>query len=292
MSRMRRFVDLHTHTTASDGSIAPAELVRLADAERLAAVAVTDHDTTDGLTDARASATRFPRLALVPGVEISVAYEPGTMHVLGLGIAEGSTPMRELTDWYRAARRERNPRIIAKLQAMGLPVDMDDVLAVARAPGGRAGTIISRVHIAETLRRKGCVTTTAEAFDRYIGSHAPAYVHKRRRQPADAIAQIRAAGGTAVLAHPVQLRCDGPRQLEQILRQLMDAGLEGIEVYHTDHSDQQTRHYLELARRLGLVVTGGSDLHGLVRSAAKLGRPRVPISVVAEPWASRWFGGP
>ena len=290
MSGPRRFVDLHAHTTASDGSAPPAEVVRMADALGLAAVAVTDHDTTAGLGEARAAAASLAELRLVPGLEVSAACEAGTMHLLGLGIDEDAPAVRELTAWYRSAREERNPKILARLRAMGVPIDMEDVLAVAGRGAPGAARIVSRVHIAEALRRKGFVASADEAFARYIGSGAPAYVAKARRDPGDVIAAIRAGGGAAVLAHPVQLGCEDAGRLEALVRRLRDAGLDGIEVYHGDHTDAQTRGYLDLARRLGLLVTGGSDFHGAAKPGVRLGRPRVPISVVAEPWASRWFG--
>jgi len=288
---MRRFVDLHTHSTASDGSFSPAEVVRLAEAERLAAVALTDHDTTDGLAEARAAARELPELRLIPGVEVSAIFSPGTLHILGLGIDEGAPALRELTAHFQAAREARNPKIISRLQAMGLRIDMDDVRAVAaRAPGER-GRIISRLHIAQALHRKGLARSVAEAFARYVGDGAPAYVPKERLSPGEVIEAIHASGGAAVAAHPVQMQCPSPRHLAEAIRSLRDVGLDGIEIYHTDHTPEQTRSYLELARRLDLLVTGGSDFHGPAKPEAVLGRPRTPIGLLDEPWASRWFPG-
>ncbi len=289
---MRRFVDLHTHSTASDGGFGPAEVVRLADAAHLAAVALTDHDTTDGLPDARAAAGQFPDLSLIPGVEVSAIFSPGTLHVLGLGIDEDAPALRELTAHFQAAREARNPKIISRLQAMGLRIDLDDVRAVApRPPDGRR-RIISRLHMARALQEKGFVRSVAEAFARYVGDGGPAYVAKERLSPGEVIAAIHASGGAAVAAHPVQMRCRDRRHLERVIRSLVDVGLDGIEVYHTDHTDEQARRYLDLARRLNLLVTGGSDFHGQAKPEALLGRPRTPISLVGEPWASRWLAGP
>ena len=286
----RRFVDLHTHSTASDGSETPAEVVRLADRLKLAAVALTDHDTTAGLDEARAAAETLPRLRFIPGVEVSAAFSPGTMHILGLGIDETAAALREMTARFRAARQQRNPRIIARLQAMGVPVDMDDVRAVAERPGETPGRIISRLHIAEAICRAGFAADRRDAFDRYVGDGAPAYVAKDRLGPAEVISAIHAAGGAAVIAHPVQLRCTSLRELERVARGLMEAGLDGIEVYHGEHSDEQTRSYLELARRLGLLVTGGSDYHGVSKPDVRMGRPLVPAAAITGPWARRWLG--
>ena len=285
---MRRFVDLHTHSTASDGSSAPGQLVCLAEAKRLAAVALTDHDTTDGLAEARAAAESFPALRFIPGIEVSAEFPTGVLHILALGIDDSSAPLREMVQRLQAARQQRNPKIIAKLQAMGMDISMADVLAVAGRRSG--GGIVSRVHVAETLRRKKYVRTAGEAFEKLIGSGAPAFVDKERLSPREAIAAIRQAGGVAALAHPPQLRYTNRAQLERIVRSCMHAGLNGIEVYHTDHSAQQTRLYLDLARRYGLCAVGGSDFHGAAKPEARLGRPRVPVAAITGELAARFFG--
>ena len=292
LNETRRFVDLHTHSSASDGSLRPAEIPRLAEAERLAAVALTDHDTTDGLAEARAAAAEFPELRFVGGVEVSAVFSPGTLHVLGLGIDENTPALARLLGHFRAARRERNPRILSKLQAMGLRIDLDDVRAAAPNPDGAPRKIISRLHIAHALVGKGFVASISEAFARYLGDGAPAYVHKERLAAAEVIEAIHAAGGAAVVAHPVQMKCAGRGDLERAIHSLVDVGLDGIEVHHSDHTDEQTRFYLELARQMDLLITGGSDFHGSSKPDARLGRPPMVRSLIGEPWASRWFAGP
>jgi len=282
---MRRFIDFHTHSTYSDGQTSPAELMRMAEARRLAAVALTDHDTTDGLAEARAAAEPFPQLQFVPGIEISARHPGGTLHILGLGIREDSPRLRELTERLRAAREERNPKILSRLQQMGVKIDMQDVRETAaslRQTG--EGRIISRLHMAETLRRKGYVSSAKQAFTRYIGVGAPAFVDKERLEPAEAISALREAGGIAAVAHPVQLGCENRAQLERVLRGLLRAGLNGIEAHHTDHSPADTRHFLDLARRHELCVVGGSDFHGAAKPDAKLGRPRVPLAALDDRW--------
>lgn len=293
MTSVRRFVDLHTHSSASDGALSPAELVRKADAEGLAAVALTDHDTIDGLGEAIAAARELPDLRFVSGVEISAKLPEATLHVLGLGIDPAGGQLRELLDQLLAARNERNPKMIAKLRQMGVEISLEEVTAVALggvdAAAGNEHLIVGRMHMAELLRRKGCVRTTQEAFDKYLGDGAPAYVDKERLTPEQAIDAVHGAGGAAVLAHPAQLHCQNRAQLERIVRGLLRHGLDAVEVYHCDHTPEQTRAYLDLARRLGLGITGGSDFHGPARADAVLGRPRVPLSVIDDKLAKLLF---
>jgi predicted metal-dependent phosphoesterase TrpH len=153
---------------------------------------------------------------------------------------------------------------------------LDDVVAAA------GGGVISRLHVANVLVGKGCVKTVAEAFERYIGEGRPAYVDKERLTPSEAMAAIRAAGGVAVIAHPIHLGCANSAQLHHVVTTLMHDGAEGIEVYHSDHDDLHTRQYLDLARRLGLLVSGGSDYHGAGKPEVRLGRPAVPLAAAQQ----------
>jgi len=279
---LRRFVDLHTHTTASDGCLTPEELLALADRELLAAVAITDHDTVDALAPARAAAVRYPDLTFIPGVEVSARPPSGTLHILGLDIDEQTASLAALAGELRGARAQRNEKIVAKLQALGIDIDMNDVRAAAERPAvGEESEVLSRVHIAEAMRRKGRVRTLDEAFDRYIAKGRPAYADRERPTAADAVAAIHEAGGLAALAHPIQLRY-GNR-----LQDLIHAGLNGIEVYHSDHTPQQTRLYLDLARRYELTVVGGSDFHGPNKPDVHLGIPRVPLAAITGQFAQR-----
>ena len=287
---MRRFVDLHTHSSASDGQFAPEELIRAANSLKLAAIGLTDHDTVAGLAAARAAAANCPEMRFAPGLEISARFPDGTMHVLAYGIDENAAAIQRVAERYRAARDRRNPQIIARLQQMGLAITMADVLAAAPQVSGEGPRrIVSRVHIAQALRQNGCVRTQQEAFDNYIGKGAPAYVEKETIDPGDAIDAIHRAGGVAVLAHPVQLGCHNRAELERIVRGLKSQGLDGIEVYHSDHTPAQTRAYLDVARRCGLGITGGSDFHGGSKPDSRLGRPRVPLAAISEEFASRIF---
>ena len=278
---MRRFVDLHTHSTASDGGLAPADLVAAADHQHLAALALTDHDTLSGLDEARAAARAAPDLTFIAGIEVSARFDGGTMHMLGLGIDPADEGLAALCRTLQQARDERNPLILAKLRGMGIEITDDDVAQVAgQLHAGQDCAVTSRVHIAETLRRMGRAESIVDAFDRYIGAGRPAHVHKWRPPAGDVIAAIDRAGGLGVLAHPSQLNCANRAQLERIVRDLRGRGLAGIEAYHSNHTPEQTRRYLDLARGLGLGVSGGSDFHGPARLDVQLARPRVPVGAL------------
>ncbi len=289
---MRRFVDLHTHSTASDGTLAPRDLVALAEQCRLAAVALTDHDTVGGLAEAAAAARGCPRLHFVAGIEVSAAPPPsGTLHILGLGIDAEAPSVRRLAEFLRTARAARNPKIVARLQSLGVGVNMDDVLAETGKGAKLEGAVVGRLHIARAIVRRGNVRTPDEAFARYLGKGRPAYVDRERLGPRETIAAIREGGGVAALAHPIQLGCANRAQFERLLRELRSAGLEAVEAYHGDHTPEQTRLYIDVARRLGLWVCGGSDFHGAAKPGVKLGMPRVSLGAISEGLAGRLWGG-
>jgi len=276
----RRFVDLHTHSTASDGSVSPAELIRLADKANLAAVALADHDTTAGLVEALAEAAAHPALRFIPAIELSARFEPAAMHIVGLGIDPDQPRLQAVVEDLLAARNERNPKLIARLQEMGLDVTMDDMLAEVPGDVADPQRVVGRMHLAQALQRKGYVRTTTEAFQKYIGDGCPAYVDKERLSPRQAIEAILAAGGVAVLAHPGLLGLDNRAQLRRVLQDAMAAGLTAVEAYHSDHSPDQTRLTLDVARQLGLGVSGGSDFHGAAKPDAILGRPRISTTML------------
>jgi len=282
------FVDLHTHSTASDGTCAPAEVVRLAHAANLAGLALTDHDTVAGLPEAAAEAARLG-LAFLPGIEIS-AIPPtpdGTLHILGYGIDPASPTLTELTRALREARATRNPRIVARLQEFGIDITMDEVLAEAK------GGVIGRPHIAALLVKKGVVPTMRDAFNEYLAQGGKAYFDKERLTPRDAITRIRQSGGVAVCAHPVQLRTTNDAQLEQLLKDLTDLGLEGLEVLHSDHTPALVEKYTSLADKYTLLKSGGSDFHGANKKDIPLGLangrqiPRAWMDAIIERSATR-----
>ena len=192
---MQGFIDLHTHTTASDGSLSPSELVKAAADARLLAVAITDHDTIEGVEEA-AQAGSDIGIEVVPGVEVSAEYSPGQMHIVGLFIDHHNQELGTWLSGIQGGRDTRNPRIIARLQELGLPITMDEVVKVA----GEGS--VGRPHIARVMVAKGFVDDTQEAFDKYLAKGAPAYFDRLRATPEDSIRRIHSAGGLAILAHP------------------------------------------------------------------------------------------
>jgi len=288
---MRTFVDLHTHSNASDGRSTPTEVIALAEGMQLAAMAITDHDTTAGLAEARSAAEDFADLQFVPGIELSAKFSSGTLHILGLGIDEKAPDLHALTRDLVEARNQRNPQIIARLQELAMDIEFSEVLAVmSGSPTSVKDRVVGRMHIAEALRRKGYVHSTAEAFKRYLGDTGSAFVDKERLTPREVIDPIHQAGGVAILAHPVHLAYENSAQLTLMIRRLVDAGIDGLEVVHPDHSPFQTRECLQLARRLGLMVTGGSDYHGQAKPHVRLGYPRVPLALLGDKLKQRLLG--
>ncbi len=269
-------VDLHVHTTASDGVCAPRELVRLARGAGLAAVAVTDHDTLGGLAEAMAAGTELG-VEVVPGVELTSYAGRTEVHVLGLFVdARGADPdvvarMASL----RGRRRERMLEMIAKLKGIGVEVDPADVMALAPDDAS-----VGRPHLAAALVRAGHVADESEAFERYIGNTSPAYVPKARLEPEEAIRLVKRLGGLPVFAHPGVSRLDGR------LQEFKDAGLEGLEVWHPRHGPADVERYRALAADRGLLVSGGSDFHGPGRTEAPLGCFKIGREVL-EPLRAR-----
>lgn len=267
---MNSGIDLHAHTTASDGSLTPTELVEKAAGLGLAALAVTDHDTIGGLSKALAAAADAG-IELVPGVELSVEDDSGRFHLLGLLIdPEDETLLRTLEE-IRKSRAERNAQMAEKMEALGLPVTMDDV----RAEAGEDAQVIARPHFAQALIKKGVVGSVAEAFEKYLSTGKPLYLPKQVLTPKDAIALIHGAGGVAVMAHPGLVPLDDDALAARVERLATDAGLDGIEAYYSQHTQAQTERFLGLAKRLNIIVSGGSDFHGTPK-------PHVPLGVVYE----------
>lgn len=250
------------------------ELIDQAKQNGLSAIALTDHDTIGGVFEA-ASRAKEVGIDFLSGIEIS-AESPtpaGTLHILGYGIDPTNDVLKDLTQTLRSGRDIRNPRIIARLNELGIPITLKEVESVA------GEGVVGRPHIATVLVKKGIVRSIQEAFDRYLGQGGLAYFDKELLTSRQAIEQIRSAGGVAVLAHPVQLRTTNDAELERIIKDLVDQGLQGIEVFHSDHTDSNVRVYLDFARRYGLICTGGSDFHGRNKPGIFLGRAgeyRVP----------------
>lgn len=251
---MERLIDLHTHSTASDGRLSPEELVQYAKSRGAAAIALTDHDTVEGIGRAL-TAGRAMALEVIPGLEISAEHPGGSMHILGYFIDQDHPFLNNELLRLQNARQERNPKIIEKLRALGLSIDFEQVQALAKGQ-------IGRPHIAQVLLQTGAVNSMEEAFQKYLTKGAPAYVEKFRFSPPEAIHMIRQAGGIAVLAHPFTLNYHSLRDLKELVKGLKNNGLKGIEVFYSEHTPEQTGDYLNLVRELDLCPTGGSDFHG------------------------------
>ena len=260
------FVDLHCHSTASDGTLAPWAVVALAVRNGLSALALTDHDTIGGVAEA-AAAAREAGIDFLPGIEISCDVPPpATMHLLGYGVDPQSSALLDLTRRLVEGRNDRNPKIVRRLNDLGVAISMPEVEAEADGGG-----VIGRPHIAAILHRKGYVSSIKQAFDKYLAPGGAAYFDKERVSPRDAITMIQQSGGLPVLAHPAQLRTENEAQLERTIKDLTDLGLAGLEVIHSDHDAARVEKYARLAERFGLLKTGGSDFHGANKKDISLG---------------------
>lgn len=256
-------IDLHTHSTASDGTLSPSELLQAAKDAGLEAIALTDHDTTGGLAEAMSKAEALG-VEFIPGCELSVVSPFGNMHILGYWIPAQASKLSRTLETLRFRRHERNHLIMAKLNALGMEMRYEDVLAVA------GGDAVGRPHIARVMHEKGYVDSVNDAFRIYLGSDGKAYVPKEKLVPRQAIELLKSVDATVVLAHPFLLGLQGP-DLRGVVRQLRDYGLDGLEAYYPMHRRDQTETYLRIARDLDLLVTGGSDFHGSVKPDVRLG---------------------
>ena len=288
------------HSTASDGTNPPEDLAAIARAAGLSAIALTDHDTTAGLA-ACGEACEQLRIHFVPGIELSAdptaiklnAEKPkpetqclGTLHILGLFVRADDLELLKIHERLLAARLERNPQIIRNLQALGVKIEYEEVVELAKKLGTE---VIGRPHIAQVLVNKRYVKSVQDAFAKYLGEGKAAYARKDTISPSHAIEAIHHAGGLAILAHPIQLRPADSDELDYIVTRLADMGLDGIETRHTDHTPADVERYTRLAHRLGLLTSGGSDYHGNRKSIA-MGSQHVPMAVydsLREAWESK-----
>lgn len=267
--------DLHVHSSASDGSLSPAEVVREAARRGLAGFALTDHDTIEGLEEACEEALA-QRLVLIPGVEISVSEESGArqMHILGLGIDPRSRALRERLQRMRGERLERALRMLGRLRGLGIEIP-EEVVREAAARGS-----VGRPHLAGALVRLGVCRTYQEAFDRFIGHRGPAYIPRSGLGAAEAIAAIHESSGIAVLAHPpLSVGVAAPGGLEEFVARVARQGLDGVEADHPGHSPKERRRLARIARARDLLATGGSDFHGEARPGVEMGRGRGDLRV-------------
>ncbi|PYG85712.1 hypothetical protein LY28_03272 [Ruminiclostridium sufflavum DSM 19573] len=271
---MDRIIDLHVHSIASDGSMSPSELVRHAKESGLSAVALTDHDTVEGIREALEEGERIG-LEVIPGLEISTNFKP-EMHILGY-FPNGNKYMnvqKELTA-IRKGRDDRNKKIIARLNELGVSITEREIKETA------SGDTIGRPHFARLLQERGYVRTMQEAFDKYLGKNGTAYFKRLELEPADGIKLIKNAGGIPVLAHPALLNMSC-NELDRLLPELKEYGLAGIEAIYSENTKEETGNLLRLAIRHQLLVTGGSDYHGTYKSGIEIGSGRGNLKIPYE----------
>ncbi len=269
-------VDLHIHSTASDGRFSPEEIVRKAVEQGLTIIAIADHDSVDGIASALVAAQSFPWLKVIPCVEISTDVPEGEAHVLGYFIDYTDHELQTALERLRGSRQQRAQRMIAKLGDLGIHIDWQRVQEIA---GGRlsknAASSIGRPHIAQAMLEKGYIASFKEAFTKYIGRGGPAYAEREKMTPIEAVELILRAKGLPVLAHPLTIN-----DLEKMIVELKVAGLIGIEAYYNGYTAGEVNSLVSLAGRYGLIATGGSDYHGLdTSSETMIGSGDVPLGV-------------
>ncbi|MDO9548805.1 MAG: PHP domain-containing protein [Candidatus Marinimicrobia bacterium] len=266
--------DLHTHSNASDGSYSPGDLLKLAAESGVTTLALTDHDTVSGVAEAVVAGKQYG-VTVIPGVEISIDFSPGPMHICGYYLDIDNPELQAGLNFVQVARRNRNPRIIEKLNALGLDITLDEVKAVAGPDQ------VGRPHFAKALIQKRVVKDTQEAFNKYLAKGAPAYMDKQRLPLDQAVAMIKAAGGVAVLAHPVQLRLETMADYKTKFAELKAAGVEGIEAFNSYQSEVENQQFYTIAKELDMLITAGSDFHGEIKPMVKLGQfgEDVPLTV-------------
>lgn len=263
-------VDLHAHTTASDGEHSPQELVQIARERGVTMLGIADHDTIAGIAPAVAFAKQFDDIEIIPAVEFSTDWEKREIHVLAYLVDYLDPATIALADKFREGRLGRAQKILAKLDALGVPVEFDAVAAIA------GDAAIGRPHVARAMLAAGHVATIQEAFDKYLASDKPAYVEYESASPHQAVEMIRAVGAVPVLAHPLEVT--------RIIPELVKLGLVGIECYYAQYNEHEQRELVALAKQYGLLATGGSDFHGLNRMGhmSALGQVDVPMEVVEK----------
>lgn len=265
-------IDLHTHSTFSDGTFTPLQLVKYAEEKGLKAFALTDHDTTEGVKEAKSIETN---VEVISGVEISTRYDKKEIHIVGLYVNENDTDLNKQLKYYREKRVTRNFEILEKLNSLGVNITIDDVKESC------TGDVISRAHIAKALVSKGFVGSYTEAFDRYLGDNKCAYVPRETLNYEESMELITKAGGVPVLAHPLLYKMSDTN-LENMMVKLRQKGLKAVEVYYSTHSNSDTQHIMAMANRVGLIYSGGSDFHGATKPKIDMGTGMGKLAVPYE----------
>ncbi len=266
-------LDLHLHTTHSDGSLSVREVLTRAKQAQVVALAITDHDTVSGIPEALAIGQELG-IEVLPGIEISSRHREKELHILGYGFDWQEPDFLDRLKSLRAGRHDRNPQIVEKLRALGVEITYEEVRDLAGTES------VGRPHIARVLMKRGYVSSAKEAFDRFLADGKAAYVPRTLPDPATAVGWIRAAGGVPVLAHPTWVR-ESQAGLAQLCRDLKEQGLLGVEVHYSTHRPSETSEYLTLAKSLDLIVTGGSDFHGETKPDIEVGIGRGDLKVPA-----------
>jgi predicted metal-dependent phosphoesterase TrpH len=268
--------DLHLHTTGSDGRLTPSEMVALAAERGLEVISITDHDSVSGVGAALSAAAGVKKLTVIPGVEINTDLATGELHVLGYFINYEDAELVVSLAKIRESRVGRAQKMLARLGELGMPVDWQRVLDLAR------GESICRPHIAQAMLEKGYISDEKEAFDKYIGRNCPAYVGREKVGPVEAVRIVKKAGGIAVLAHPADIA-----DVDNIIVELKTAGLDGIEAYYGQYNSRTISRIVGLAKRHDLLTTGGSDYHHFGDGReAKLGSVDIPESSIVKLFAA------
>ena len=269
-------IDLHLHTTASDGAFAPAALVGMAAEAGLDCIAITDHDSTDGVAAAQETGQALG-VRVIAGIEFNTMWHGQSVHILGYFVDRQHPELQEVIARQRDGRLYRAQRMVEKLAALKMPLSWEDILE--RADGGAVG----RPHIAKAMMEQGYVRDSNEAFAKYLGHGKPAYVEQPKLTPGEAVTLLHGAGAAAGLAHPYNVEGADQVDLDTLVPELADAGLDAIETYYTGYGTEQRAEILNMAARFDLIPTGGSDFHGGgILSQAELGAIRVPPESLAR----------
>lgn len=268
-----KFVDLHVHSNASDGTFTPTEVVTIAVEKGLAAIALTDHDTIDGLSEAQAAAAGLP-IEIIPGIELSCVYQGEEIHILGIYVDPTDRKFISETDALKEIRKKRNEEMIRRFQNAGISITLEEVMA------GNPDTVITRAHFARVLLEKGYVKNMDQAFKKYLDYSGPYCPRKEKITPEHAMKILTDCKASPVLAHPYQYHL-GDKKTEELVCYLKDLGLHGVEVYHSSNNQYESGKLRKLARQYGLFPTGGSDFHGSNKPDISIGVGRGGLRVTA-----------
>lgn len=267
------YADLHLHTIYSDGEYTPDSIVKKALSENFRAIAVTDHDTVEGVIPVLKTAGKT--IEIIPGIELSSETSPSEeLHIVGLFIDYNDPNLLKILKNLSLGRKNRMDDMLKKLAEMGMPITMEEIEKF------KTKDIIGRLHLAQTMQMKGYVKNTAEAFNKFIGDGKPAYANRKRLSSKKAISLIKEVGGIPILAHPHLLRD------ESVIPQLIEEGIEGIETYYVDHGKNPSSKFVEIAKKYNLLISGGSDCHGIAKCKTFLGKVKVPYQAIEE--MKRW----